>query len=107
MITVKASQKIFTCAEVTSLTGICAGHLQNLGKCHRLGFISRTGTSENHADQWLFTSKRFDGSSGTVPALRALVGSSFITQPHASISMNWFAPITSQRASALSVYLVV
>jgi hypothetical protein len=56
MITVKASQKIFTCAEVTSLTGICAGHLQNLGKRHRLGFISRTGTSEDHADQWLFTS---------------------------------------------------
>ena len=55
MITVKASQKIFTCGEVTNLTGICAGHLQNLVKRHRLGFISRTGTLENQAEQWLFT----------------------------------------------------
>jgi len=57
MITVKASQKIFTCEEVTNLTGICAGHLQNLAKRHRLGLISRTGTLENHAEQWLFTSQ--------------------------------------------------
>ena len=57
MITVKASQKIFTCAEVTNLTDICSGHLQNLAKRHRLGFISRTGTLENRAEQWLFTSK--------------------------------------------------
>ena len=57
MITVKASQKIFTRAEITNLTGICAGHLQNLAKRHRLGFISRTGTPENHAEQWFFTSK--------------------------------------------------
>jgi len=57
MITVKASQKIFTRSEVTNLTGICAGHLQNLAKRHRLGFISRTGKLENHAEQWLFTSK--------------------------------------------------
>ena len=55
MITVKASQKIFTCAEVANLTGICAGHLQNFAKRHRLGFIFRTGTLENHAEQWLFT----------------------------------------------------
>jgi hypothetical protein len=57
MITVKASQKIFTCAEVTNLTGICAEHLQNLVKRHRLGFISRTGTLENDAEQWFFTSQ--------------------------------------------------
>ncbi len=57
MITVKASQKIFTCAEVTNLTGICARHLQNLVKRHRLGFISRTGTLEYCAERWLFTSK--------------------------------------------------
>jgi hypothetical protein len=56
MITVKASHKIFTCTEVASLTGICTGHLQNLVKRHRLGFISRTGTLENHAEQWFFTS---------------------------------------------------
>jgi hypothetical protein len=41
MITVKASQKIFTYAEVTKLTGICAEHLENLAKRHRLGFIAR------------------------------------------------------------------
>jgi hypothetical protein len=57
MITVRASQKIFTSAEVASLTGICAGHLQHLVKRHRLGFISRTSTLENYAEQWLFTSK--------------------------------------------------
>ncbi|MGC2467440.1 MAG: hypothetical protein WA517_19765 [Candidatus Acidiferrum sp.] len=56
MTTVKAIQKVFTCAEVTNLTGICAGHLQNLVKRHRLGFISRTGILENHAEQWLSTS---------------------------------------------------
>lgn len=57
MITVKASQKIFTGEEVANLTGICAGHLQNLAKRHRLGFISRTGNLENHGEQWLFSSK--------------------------------------------------
>lgn len=57
MITVKASQKIFTHEEVMNLTGICAGHLQNFAKRHRLGFISRAGTLENHAEQWLFTSQ--------------------------------------------------
>jgi len=57
MITVKASQKIFTCAEVTNLTGICVGHLQNFVKRHRLGFTSQTGTLENYAEQCLFTSK--------------------------------------------------
>jgi len=30
MITVKASQKLFTFVEVTNLTGICAEHLDNL-----------------------------------------------------------------------------
>ena len=57
MITVKASQKIFTYAEVANLTGICAEHLLNLAKRHRLGFISRAGTLENRAEQWLFTAK--------------------------------------------------
>jgi len=57
MITIKASQKIFTCAEIANLTGICAKHLQKLAKRHRLGFIYRTGTLEKHAEQWLFTWK--------------------------------------------------
>jgi hypothetical protein len=55
MITVKASQKIFTYAEVTSLTGICAEHLTNFAKRHRLGFIARAAeTQGNQTDQWLF-----------------------------------------------------
>ena len=52
MITVKASPKIFTYAEVANLTGICAEHLQNLAKRHRLGFFARAaerlGTQAEH-----------------------------------------------------------
>lgn len=56
MVTVKARQKIFTYAEVASLTGICAEHLRNVAKRHRLGFIARTAeTAGTQADQWLFT----------------------------------------------------
>jgi hypothetical protein len=55
MITVKASQKIFTYAEVTKLTGICAEHLENLTKRHRLGFIARAvQTQGNQAHERLF-----------------------------------------------------
>jgi hypothetical protein len=55
MITVKARQKLFTYAEVTNLTGICADHLENLVKRHRLGFIARaTETQGNQTDQWFF-----------------------------------------------------
>jgi len=36
MITVKAGHKIFACSEVTHLTGICAGHLQNLRDLFRM-----------------------------------------------------------------------
>ena len=56
MITVKASQKIFTYAEVAKLTGICAEHLRNFARRHRLGFVARMGESfGNQTDQWLFT----------------------------------------------------
>ena len=56
MITVKASQKIFTYAEVASLTGICAEHLHNLAKRHRLGFVARAAESlGNQAEHWFFT----------------------------------------------------
>jgi hypothetical protein len=55
MITVKASQKIFTYAEVANLTGICPEHLENLAKRHRLGFMARTTeTQGNRTDQWFF-----------------------------------------------------
>lgn len=56
MITVKASQKIFTYAEATNLTGTCAEHLENLAKRHRLGFIARAAESPgNQAAHWFFT----------------------------------------------------
>ena len=52
----KASPKIFTYAEVASLTGICLEHLRSVAKRHRLGFIARAAElTEIHADQWLFT----------------------------------------------------
>ena len=55
MITVKASQKIFTSAEVTKLTGICAEHLENLAKRHRLGFMAQaTETQGKQTDRWFF-----------------------------------------------------
>jgi hypothetical protein len=56
MLTVKASQKIFTYAEVAGLTGICAEHLQTIAKRRRLGFIARAAEKAGaQADQWLFT----------------------------------------------------
>jgi hypothetical protein len=56
MITVKASQKLFTYAEVVGLTGICADHLHNFAKRHRLGFIARASeTAGSQTDQRLFT----------------------------------------------------
>lgn len=56
MITVKASQKIFTYAEVVKLTGICAEHLENLARRHRLGFIARAAERlGNQAAHWFFT----------------------------------------------------
>ena len=48
MIKIKASQKIFTYAEVTNLTGICAEHLENLAKRHRLGFIARATEAQGN-----------------------------------------------------------
>jgi hypothetical protein len=56
MIAVKASQKIFTYAEVASLTGICVEHLHNLAKRHRLGFFARAAESVgNQVEHWFFT----------------------------------------------------
>ncbi len=56
MITVKASQKLFTHAEVVNLTGICVEHLHNFVKRHRLGFVARVAeTAGIQADQLWFT----------------------------------------------------
>jgi hypothetical protein len=56
MVNVKSSQKIFTDAEVVSLTGICVEHLHGLAKTRHLGFITRAAEAAGkQADQWLFT----------------------------------------------------
>jgi hypothetical protein len=56
MVTVKSSQKIFTDAEIASLTGICVDHIRNFAKSRHLGFIARAAEAAGkQADQWLFT----------------------------------------------------
>ena len=56
MAKVKSSQKIFTDAEIASLTGICVEHLHDLAKARHLGFIARAAEAAGkQADQWLFT----------------------------------------------------
>ena len=56
MVTVKSSQKIFTDAEIASLTGICVDHIRNFAKSRHLGFIARAAEAAGlSADQWLFT----------------------------------------------------
>jgi len=54
MLTVKASQKIFTHAEVVNLTGICVEHLHNFVKRHRLGFIARAAEAAKVQTEQLF-----------------------------------------------------
>jgi hypothetical protein len=56
MITVKASQKLFTCPEVANLTGICVEHLRSTAKRFRLGFIAQSfEKAGTQAEQLLFT----------------------------------------------------
>jgi hypothetical protein len=56
MIKIKSSQKIFTDAEIASLTGICVEHLHRLAKTRHVGFIARAAEAAGkQADQWLFT----------------------------------------------------
>src|SRR2546423_9714068 len=56
VVTVKASQKIFTDSEVATLTGICVDHLHNFAKSRHLGFIARAAEAAGlQTDQWGFT----------------------------------------------------
>ncbi len=56
MVKVKSSQKIFTDAEIATLTGICLEHLHGLARRRHLGFIARVDeAAEKQADQRLFT----------------------------------------------------
>ena len=42
MITIKASQKIFTDKEIASLTGVCVEQLGSVAKLRNVGFLTRT-----------------------------------------------------------------
>jgi hypothetical protein len=56
VVKVKSSQKIFTDAEIASLTGICVEHLHSLARSRHLGFIARAAeVAGKQADEWLFT----------------------------------------------------
>jgi hypothetical protein len=55
-ITIRSSQKLFTEAEVSGLTGICPDHLRTLALCKHLGFLSKAASVGEQAGKWLFTS---------------------------------------------------
>lgn len=56
VVKVKSSQKIFTDAEVSSLTGICVDHIHNFARRRHLGIIARAAEAAGtQAEQWLFT----------------------------------------------------
>jgi len=55
MITIKASQKLFTCSEVANLTGICADHLQQFARRRHLGFVAQAAGISQSQEQWLFS----------------------------------------------------
>jgi len=56
MVSVRASQKLFTVAESGNLSGICVDHLHSFAKGRQLGFIvSAAEKAGIHADKWLFT----------------------------------------------------
>jgi hypothetical protein len=56
VVKVKSSQKIFTDAEVATLTGICLDHLHNFARSRHLGMIARAAEAAGtQAEQWLFT----------------------------------------------------
>jgi hypothetical protein len=55
-VTIRSSQKVFTEAEVSGLTGICLDHLRNFARQRHLGFLSRAAAAGEQAGRWLFTS---------------------------------------------------
>lgn len=55
MVRVKSSQKVFTEAEVTSLTGICSEHLRNVARTKHIGTMAAAAIAGIHAESWLFT----------------------------------------------------
>jgi hypothetical protein len=55
MIRIKSSQKYFTEAEVTNLTGIAADALREIARKRRLGTIASASIAGIRAESWLFT----------------------------------------------------
>jgi hypothetical protein len=55
-VTIRASQKVFTEAEVSGLTGICPDHLRTFARNRHLGFLEKAAAAGGQAGKWLFTS---------------------------------------------------
>jgi hypothetical protein len=55
-VTIRASQKVFTEAEVSGLTGICPDHLRTVARTRHLGFLEKAAAAGEQAGRWLFTS---------------------------------------------------
>lgn len=55
MVRVRQSQKLFTEAEVTNLTGICMEHLRGLAREKHLGTIATALIAGQRAESRLFT----------------------------------------------------
>lgn len=53
---IRSSQKVFTEAEVSGLTGICPDHLRNFARRKHLGFLGKAAAAGEQAGKWLFTS---------------------------------------------------
>jgi len=90
MITVKASQKIFTYAEVTNLTGICAEHLENLVKASPVGLHCTSHSDSEQPDRPVVVQTvGLSGSSDAVPAMcalrSALISRNGVSEPISSV----------------------
>jgi len=82
VVTVKASQKIFTDNEVANLTGICVDHLcTNFAKSRHLGFIARAAEQPEFRRISGFHLVGLDGAGDTVSALHALRRASPLGRP--------------------------
>jgi len=53
---IRSSQKVFTEAEVSGLTGICPDHLRTFAQRKHLGFLGQAAAAGEQAGKWLFTS---------------------------------------------------
>ena len=54
-VTIRSSQKIFTEAEVSGLTGIGPDRLRTVAQTKHLGFLAKAAAASEQAGKWLFT----------------------------------------------------